>query len=253
MADQDALEESSPPVMVNVQRRPMAANDRLIAHRLRNRLTDPTSPPLSDEEAVWLDTYEKRVQASRSASHTVEYREERKEAEGAASVAIPLAEALMAREDGRRIDKLIEVSIGALTTACSMYAKMATDMMAERQEFFSGQMTMMGSLREHYLARIDAEGDALKAQSADQTELGEITGMMKEFGALKEQLDEAKEKKLARKAAEAAQAEKAAKAAARAEKAARHEAKPVPNPFRKKPTASGRDQPTPDPKKKKRR
>lgn len=150
--------------------------DRTRAHRIRARVKrgDAVEPI----EAAWLSDYEQSQAGSMgaSASRRVSYTEEEHAAIGTGSAAEVAAAAALAREEGRRFDYLLTAGIDALMKACGMYKEMATIILARNQQMEDVHLGMLGSVREHYIKRVEAEADAIRLEAEKQNE--DPTNMM---------------------------------------------------------------------------
>jgi hypothetical protein len=141
--------------------------DRSRAYRLRSALKSGQEIEPDDDE--WLNDYTAKANASTQpsraakASKVMHYEEHAAEATGDGA-ATALAAGSWAREEGRRIDSLISVGLGAMQNACNMYHQMCVDLMHRTAQSEKAQTELMLSIREHYLARTQAETDAMIAQ-----------------------------------------------------------------------------------------
>ena len=66
----------------------------------------------------------------------------------------------MVRDEGRRHDSLLTIGIEALRSAGDPYGKMAELMMRRNEQLEKAHVEMMQSIRTHFLARVEAEGEA---------------------------------------------------------------------------------------------
>jgi hypothetical protein len=131
--------------------------------------------PVTPEDALWLGDYEKAgaqrrgesFGASQSASRKVSYTEEEHAAQaiGTGSAAEMAAAAAMSREEGRRLDSIVDRGIGALERACNAWEKMTAALLKERQADAQTHRALLESLRSHFLARAEAEGALIKAEA----------------------------------------------------------------------------------------
>lgn len=150
---------------------------------------------LLPSEEDWFRAYEKAQRArgapdiGASASEKVIHVEERHAAIGTGDAAAHAAAAgAMVKEEGKRLDSLIAQSTAAMSAgmtamqrACELHEAMAENMLADRQADREEMRTLMASIRTHYLARIDAEGAAQKAQQADGDPMGQVLQLMQEL------------------------------------------------------------------------
>jgi len=133
--------------------------------------------PVSPEDAAWLADYENRTAANKagdmgasaSRSRKVSYTEEEQEAAavGYGSAAEMAAGAAMVREEGRRIDNIVDRGINALVRAVETYDKMVAHLLKERQTDAALHRTLLESVRQHYIARTEAEAELIRNE-ADQ-------------------------------------------------------------------------------------
>ena len=158
---------------------PPGPADRTRAYKLRQKAK--AGQVLLPSEDDWLRDYEAGQRArgadvGASASEKVIHVEERTAAVGTGDAAAAAAAAgAMVREEGKRLDALIAQSIAAATAgitsmqrACELHESMAATLLADRQQDREEMRTLMASIRTHYLARIDAEGAAAKAQQQQE-------------------------------------------------------------------------------------
>jgi hypothetical protein len=99
----------------------------------------------------------------------VEHREEESEAlsEGDTSAA---AAALMTREEGRRLDILLDTVVRGLTTAVGMYEKMCSAMLARTVEDGKVLRELLAAHRQTYLENTELHADAILAQAEREAE-----------------------------------------------------------------------------------
>lgn len=77
------------------------------------------------------------------------------------------AAALAAKEEGRRLDSLTVNAVGALRAAVETYREICTSMKEQMQVLQGTHIAMLESVRDHFLARTDAEA-ALVEREKDQ-------------------------------------------------------------------------------------
>lgn len=141
--------------------------DRSRAYRLRTAIKN--GQEIDDDDDEWLNDYTAKAreatQPSRAAkaSKVMHYEEHAAEATGDGA-ATALAAGSWAREEGRRIDSLIAVGLGAMQNACNIYHQICVDLMNRTAMSEKAQLDLTLSIREHYLARTQAETDAMIAQ-----------------------------------------------------------------------------------------
>lgn len=150
---------------------------------------------LLPSEEDWLRAYEAAKRAAgapdvgASASEKIVHVEERHAAMGTGEAAAHAAAAgAMIREEGKRLDVLIAQATAAMSAgmtsmqrACELHQAMAENMLADRMQDREEMRTLMGSIRTHYLARIDAEGAAMKAQQPEGHELDQVLQLLQEI------------------------------------------------------------------------
>jgi hypothetical protein len=156
---------------------PHPINVRVKAARLRSRAR--TGLPLAPEEAAELHAYEQSVGASKSASRKVSYTEEEDSAQayGTGGAAEMAAAGAMVREEGRRLDSILTVGISALQRSNDVYFQMVQALLKRTENFEMSQIKMMTAMREHYLGRIEAEGELMKVENAKEDEQDPLTKM----------------------------------------------------------------------------
>jgi hypothetical protein len=155
---------------------PANAGDRAKAYRLR-KVKPGKLPPI---DALWLGEYEdkakdrerakardvggSRRRSGRRIKLDVEEHEEA-EAVGTGAAAAAAAAALATREEGRRLDSLTIESVGALKEAVACYREICISMKDRMEILEETHIEMLGSVREQYLARTQAEINAMEAAS----------------------------------------------------------------------------------------
>jgi hypothetical protein len=169
--------------------------ERSKAYKLRAKLRGGITLLPSEED--WLRAYEAAKRASgapdvgASASEKIVHVEERHAAMGTGEAASHAAAAgAMVREEGKRLDVLIAQATAAMSggmtamqRACELHQAMAENMLADRMADREEMRTLMASIRTHYLARIQAEGDAEKATQAGGNELDQVLQLLQEIRA----------------------------------------------------------------------
>jgi len=156
---------------------PNNPGDRAKAYRLRKLAKKGPLPPI---DTLWLSQYDdgrakSRQRAAdvgasrRSSGRKINLQvEEHEEAEavgtGAAAWA---AAALAAREEGRRLDSLTIESVGALKEAVACYREVCLSMKDRLEILEDSHVDMLEAVRTQYLARTQAEINALESASGD--------------------------------------------------------------------------------------
>lgn len=183
------MPQYKPPRNANGQD-PPTPSERTKAAKLRLALK--AGKPISLEDAAWLEQYEQGQQTRAEAigasqTRRVEYSEEETQAIGTGDAALAAAGLASAtREEGRRLDSMLSVSMTAMSRAFDMSLRMC-ELMANRNEKLEGaHVRMMEAMRGHYLARVEAEGEA--DALAKQLEAGEDGEGKDPLGKLAEQL-----------------------------------------------------------------
>lgn len=180
-----------------------STGDRSKAYKLRAKLAAGGILMPSEEE--WLRDYEARRRAKGAAaggpdfgvaaSEEVTHTEKRQIAMGTGDAAAhAVAAGAMVREEGKRLDTLIAQATAAMSAgmtamqrACELHEAMAENILADRIADRAEMRTLMASIREHYLARISAEGAAAAeaAKSANEGDpMTQVLQMVQELRAL---------------------------------------------------------------------
>lgn len=166
---------------------PANAGDRAKAYRLGKASKAGRLPPV---DALWLAEYQEKKEARDKARQPVDVGasrrragrrikldvEEHEEAEavGTGGAAAFAAAALAAKEEGRRLDSLTIEAVGALQAACAVYKDVCLSM-KERLEVLEGtHIAMLDAVHDQYMARTQAEIDALQATSGGGDSLSKL-------------------------------------------------------------------------------
>jgi diphthamide synthase subunit DPH2 len=97
--------------------------------------------------------------------------DEQSVAAGTGSAASEAASAgVLAREEGRRLDYLSRVGIEAMSRACQLYERMASSLLERTKALEEVHLAMLDAVREQYLARTQAEIDAMRAEAHNEEE-----------------------------------------------------------------------------------
>lgn len=147
------------------------APDRTRATRLRMKVK--ARQTLMPEEAAWLHQYEEDREVARgaSASRKVSFTEEEHQAVGIGTAAAEAAAAAsMVREEGRRIDNIIERGFAMMTKACEMSFALAEQVLKDKVEDAKTQRALLESVREHYLARTQIEADKIVSDAVAEAD-----------------------------------------------------------------------------------
>lgn len=159
----------------------ISAADRTRAGRLRAK--SRVGAPMEPADIAWLARYEDAIRvrngersafgASKATGRTVKYEETEhaQMAVGTGGAAETAAAAAMVREEGRRLDLIIDRALSAYAQAVSTYEKICTSMLAERRLDADVQRALLESVRTHYLARAEAESELIRkeAESDEKT------------------------------------------------------------------------------------
>jgi hypothetical protein len=161
--------------------------NRARAHKLRLQMR--ANMGLDEADSTWLAGYEEQRAAtsegiSRGASRgrKVSYTEEEHEAAGEVDAAAAAAAGAMVREEGRRLDSMIGVSMTAMQKAFDMSMKMCQMMSDRNRELETAHVSMMEAYRSHFLGRVEAEAEleVMKrtAEEGDKDSLSSLAEML---------------------------------------------------------------------------
>jgi hypothetical protein len=169
---------------------PKNGAERVKASRIRKKRA--LEPELVDaDEAAFLDDYEDveggpldasgPVDASASTERVVHIEERKAAAQG--SHLHPDAYAAVATATGLRADTLLRICTTALVEANNQYRLMTEHLLARTTQIESAHVAMLETVRENYLARIEAEAEnrMLAAAGGGEGEMGELLELLK-FG-----------------------------------------------------------------------
>jgi hypothetical protein len=150
-----------------------SGTDRARAYRIRSLIRQGGTP--TDDDAEFLREYEGKQEQDRGASATsrkVSFDlEENAMAVGtgaAAEVAAGMAAGAVARQEGLRLDYVTQAGIGALVKACELHEKMASSLLERTMQLEEVHLSMLDAVREQYLARTQAEIDAMGIAPKDE-------------------------------------------------------------------------------------
>lgn len=145
---------------------PIKGSDRTKAARIRARVR--VKAPLSEEDARWLNDYETRNKDfGASASHKVSFTEESTAAVGTGTAAEVAAATALAREDGRRLDAILDRSMRFMEGACLRYEKMLDLMLQNRMEDSAQIRALLNAYHDNSLDKTELEVELMKAQNGD--------------------------------------------------------------------------------------
>ncbi len=155
--------------------------NRAKAFRLRKVVREGQT--LQPEDQLWLASYEesatantaaqrknagKNFGASRSGRRIKLDVEEHAEAVGVGGeAAAAAAQALAAREEGRRIDALSIGAVDALKEACAVYKGIGLSVGDRTGILEATHVQLLGAVRDHYVARTEAEVELQKQITGD--------------------------------------------------------------------------------------
>jgi hypothetical protein len=153
--------------------------ERARAYRLRAKMRKGDT--LEAEDAAWLGSYEQSAGdgdgafGASASSKTIHVEEKRAAVGIGASAAEIAAHAALAREEGRRIDYLTEAAVKALAAAAeqsreaaALYRDMVKDLRRHTSSLEEVHLSMLDAVRDQYLARTQAEIDAMAAREEDK-------------------------------------------------------------------------------------
>lgn len=150
---------------------PKNPGHRTKASKIRTRIR--AGAQVTPEEAAWLADYEEEQRRPKdvggSRSERIINIEERSEAVGTGAAAEVAAAAAMTREEGRRLDYLLQGSVNALMKAVETYKSVTETLLERTLAMEEVHMGMLGTIREQYIARTQAEVDAI-AQGAKEND-----------------------------------------------------------------------------------
>lgn len=163
--------------------------DRAKAGRIRLKLE--AGRDCDAGEIAWLTAYEQTpvgelpppredFGASQAKTSKVTFTEEKTEAQAVGlgqAAALATASAMATREEGRRLDSIIDRGLNALTRAVETYEKMVQQMLKERQADAQLHRGLLESVRTHFIARSEAEADVIRTNAeADAREIAASGG-----------------------------------------------------------------------------
>jgi hypothetical protein len=139
----------------------------------------------------WLGTYQARQKsdgpgdpfgASRNKRRVMHVEEEESAAVGTGDAAIVAAAAAAgaSREEGRRYDYLLKTGIDALVQACRLHEQMCATLLQRQIANDKVHVELLQSVRSHFLARVDAEGEAAQLAREMENEKGDTISKMVE-------------------------------------------------------------------------
>jgi hypothetical protein len=158
--------------------------ERVRASRIRKKSVEGI--PLSDDEAASLDEYESSkppARSGKSASSRVVHLDIEENAAAEGDHVHPDAYAAVARSEGLRADTLLQIVTNRLIQCNDQYLRLLTYSMERSERLENAHVGLIEAMREHFLARIDAEGQAKVAQqiasgAGEDDEMGKLMEML---------------------------------------------------------------------------
>ena len=151
--------------------KPPTTGQRNRAARLRQAVTaGSTTTP---DDLAWLLDYESKQQqraektasAGASKKSKVTHTEETEERIGLGDATVAAAAAAAeSREEGRRLDTLLSLGHQAMLGAVDAYKNMCGQLLQRNHDLERAHIRMLDTVRTHYLARVDAEGEAAELE-----------------------------------------------------------------------------------------
>lgn len=155
------------------------------AYRIRKMVENGN--PITSEDSEWFANYEEAIRRNAEAkvinadgsvgasrNRKVSYTEEESAAIGMGEAATIAASSALAREEGKRLDNLMDRSITAMEKgnafmekACMMFSKMTEHCLAQSKTMMDTHVQILDSLREHHIARTAAEAELTAAGLTD--------------------------------------------------------------------------------------
>jgi len=126
---------------------------------------------LSEDESEWLGKYDAAqgtADANRykNASKSVHIEEHMTDAAGDAAAAAAMPKT--SREEGRRLDYILDLMLRGQQQLLQGYERMNAQLLQRNQQMEEVHLSMLDAVREHYIARIDAEAElALNKEPED--------------------------------------------------------------------------------------
>ena len=179
--------------------------DRVRASKIRARLKEDDDE-VPDDDRAWFDNYEQAKRGHKtkaeifdrpdptidaSASERITYTEERSAAQG--NHVHPAAYEGMVRAEGLRADTLLRIVADALVRVNDQYANMNAHLLARTTAIEEAHVAMLESVREHFIARTEAEAENIRMRHMIESSNGEGEGS--ELGQLLAYVMEAKAQK----------------------------------------------------------
>ncbi len=151
------------------------------AYRIRKMVENGS--PVTSEDAEFFANYEDAIRRNAeskvvnadgsmgaSRNRKVSYSEEESAAIGMGEAAAIAASSALAREEGKRLDNLMDRAITAMEKgnnfmekACNMFSRMTEHCLAQSKTMMDTHVQILDSLREHHIARTEAESELVAA------------------------------------------------------------------------------------------
>jgi hypothetical protein len=152
------------------------------AYRIRKMVENGS--PISTDDAEFFAQYEEAIRRKAeekvgdfgaSKNRKVSYTEEETQAVGMGEAAMVAASAAATREEGKRLDSLMDRAITAMekgndfmARACMMFSKMTEHCLQQSKTMMDTHVQILDSLREHHIARTQAESELVAAGLAEE-------------------------------------------------------------------------------------
>jgi len=173
--------------------------DYVRASKIRKRVAQ--GDELTEDETVWLESYEaakktpgRPTTINASASEKITYTEERAAATG--DHPHPVAYEGMVRAEGLRADTLLRISADSLVRCNEQYHHMMIHLLDRTTRIEDAHVAMLESVREHYIARAEAEAENIRMQhmiemgnGEEGSELSQLLGYLMQAKAQKDAHD----------------------------------------------------------------
>jgi hypothetical protein len=190
--------------------------DRVRASKLRKKID--AGEKVAQDDQTWYQDYEQAKRGHRtksdmldppdpsinaSVAEKITYTEERSAAQG--NHPNPVAYEGMVRAEGLRADTLLRIVADALCRVNSDYMTMNAHLLARTTAIEEAHVAMLHEVREHFLARVNAEAEASQMRSmlesgenGEESQLAQLVGLViqaQQNQAQATQLGEAKQSK----------------------------------------------------------
>src|SRR6266404_2553504 len=169
------METPDPSVRAHIQK----------AYRIRKMVEAGAS--VSSEDAEWFASYDDAIRRNAQAkidvsmgasrNRKVSYSEEESAAIGMGEAAAIAASSALAREEGKRLDNLMDRAISSMERgnnfmekACMMFSKMTEHCLNQSKTMMDTHISILDSLREHHIARTAAESELVAAGLAEKSD-----------------------------------------------------------------------------------